>query len=177
MDKKLFILAVLLACPAIMAKQSETNDKKEAVQEARDGLEQLQRFYNRLTQDYDSQDLQRYEARLNAALKKYYLTCLKNKSNISNTTGIVKETNNLLQHLCSISKTDDAYATASMIFMIHWSKLITNLSLQVDSLEENDNLQEATEEIKQLVEKMFVDPMNKRIDEIEDRIGSLDQIN
>jgi len=173
MNKKFLALTLLLSVAAFRTqadadvKIDDQNNQKELVENAQKEHLKLTKFYKSLKEEYDSEDVDGHEKEINQELKKYLKDCLVDVENIKNTTGIEKTADKFLKHLCSISDADDAYATASMVFMVNWTNITNDIVKKINSEEEQVALQEATEELKRFVNEVFVLPMIKRAEQLE----------
>ena len=133
--------------------------RNEAIKKSEQNIYLIEQIYENIAREYDQKEIEIYDTKIHQAVEEYLRTCLQEKTNITNTKAIKDEINNLLQYLLSQSKEDAAYATASMLFMARWSKLITKIALEVKTKKEIENLQLATAEITDLIETLFLNPM------------------
>lgn len=164
MIKKVSLLCVLFASSIICANQKETIDPTDKI----NNEQQMQMILNAMTKNYNEETLKIYEAKIEQELRNYLFTCVKDISHTKNTQSIEKSSDDLLQCLIQKVKRDEAYSVTSMSFILSWTKVINELAMSIETEQEIENLQEATEEIKTLVEKIFLDPMNEMIEEEEE---------
>ena len=176
MNKKRIILTLALtsiSTPCIFSIAT-TQGQKRAQQE----LMQLKALYDEVTQGYDKEIIDQYEGTLQKNIQDYIIKNLDTEMSCNkNTEAIEKTLNNLLQHLLATSQPNDAYATASMIFMLNWSQLSSKAINENTSEMEKIALQEATEEIKVLVNKMFLEPLTQWLETAEKRMQASKQVN
>jgi len=169
MNKKLFIFAIFLGVTLgkIQADQNFNETREELIKKSQQEDQKLKDVYSRLKQEYNAEDLEIYEKRLHQELQTYMTRCLKDKNAASNVSGVANVANNLLQHLSTISDFDEAYTTSSMLFMQTWTNVVNNTIAKITTIDEQEGLQNAAEELKNLVMRLFVQPMNQRINEVE----------
>ncbi|MFC1842521.1 hypothetical protein ACFLYU_02590 [Candidatus Dependentiae bacterium] len=174
MVKKISLLSIALLACSVIATQNATNAKEQMQKETEKNILLMEQLYQSITKDYDQKKLATLENNIKKEITDYIKNCITNKENITNTKSMENTTKKLLKYLNSVTKTDEAYAAASMIFMVQWSKIISEKALQLENSQETDNLQQkvdnlqkATNEVKTLVEKIFLEPMTKRLEEIE----------
>jgi len=173
MNKKFLALTLLLSIVAFRTQADapvnaeNKTDQDELIQNAKEETLKLHTFYKSLKEEYEKEDVDVYEKEINEELQKYLKDSLADIENTKNIAGIEKTADKFLKHLCSISDADDAYATASMVFMVNWTNITNDIVKKITTEEEQVALQEATEELKKFVNEVFVAPMIKRAEQLD----------
>lgn len=168
--KNMFILAIsciILPCklhPSIKEIESfQSETQKNAYKE----LLKLKELYDELTQLYDKEIIDQHESNIKLKLTQYITKNLNNPLHIHDTKAIEKATQNLLNHLSTLSHSIDAYATTSMIFILNWTELISKSISQATTQPAKAILKDTNREIKILINRIFLEPMTQSIQEVE----------
>jgi len=165
MIKKLSILSILLLAFTAMANQTPINLQDDALEKSQQNIELMEKICTSITQNCDPKQMEAHEKSLLATIDTYLESCLQDKAKAHKTQDLETQANNLLQYLLSETKQDEAYAIASMIFMINWSKHINEIAVKIEDSQKAENLQEAIEKVSAMVEKIFLEPMAKLLEE------------
>ena len=158
MFKRSVILCTLLASSTMFATESESVASAN----------QMQLMLTAITKKYDQAVLKKYEEKIENAFRSYLYDCIADETKIKNIHEIEKAAKELLGYLIIVGERDEAYSATSMIFILSWTKIINELAKTITTEKEVENLQEATDLIRDLVEKMFLEPMNEMIEEEEE---------
>ena len=159
MFKRSSILCILLATSTIFAIENQHDNTTS------DPSDQMQMLYNAITQNYDAHTIKKHEEQLEQELRRYLCACMENEAYISQTQDIEKAARSLLEYLRKIAQPDEAYSAASMAFILSWTQIINELATTIIQEEQVERLQQATDAIRDLVEKMFLEPMNQMLEE------------
>jgi len=155
MFKRSILLCILLASSTIFATESESEVSAD----------QMQLMLTAITRKYDQAILKKYEEKIENALRSYLYGCVADETKIKNIHDVEKVAKELLGYLIIVGERDEAYSATSMVFILSWTKIINELAKTITTEKEVENLQEATDVIRDLVEKMFLEPMNEMIEE------------
>jgi len=167
MIKKNNLLIILLATTInVFANTTETKIENIHAQEVNKSTDQLQRAYEDCIQLYNRDKMTPYENNLNKALKDYILN---STNGIPVSDDSIRETaNSLLQYLKTEGSSDDAYSTASIIFMVHWTNVLESLIEGIQTVEAKNALEKTVHDIKTIVNELFVAPIKHRMDQLLD---------
>lgn len=157
MTKKSLLLSIILLTSTLFANQNITREEEKSLKEYKENMLLMEQLYQSITKEYDQTKVVELEANIKEEMKKYIENCTKNKKHIKKTLFIKLETNKLINYLKSVSDSEEAYAIASMMFIVNWSKLINEKALEIQTLEEQENIEAMMDQIKNLVEKIFLE--------------------
>ncbi|MFC1841468.1 hypothetical protein ACFLYA_00160 [Candidatus Dependentiae bacterium] len=167
MIKRSCFLSILLLATSIVARTPKIeNTQAPNINES----EIIQLLCDEIINKYDSKKIEEYEQKIQKSLVSYIKRCVEHKKNIPNIQNVERTIKNFLEYLSSESDFDSAYAAASMIFMTTWSDVINKFALVVKDETEKRNLQLTSQEITKLVEKVFLNKITKRLQELENNM-------
>jgi len=126
-----------------------------------DNSDQMQMMLTAIAKKHDQEKIKAYEVKIEKALQIYLSDCLVDETNVKNTQGIEKTSKDLLAYLISAGERDEAYSITSMTFILSWTKTINELAKTITTEKEVENLQKATDIIRDFVEKTFLEPMSQ----------------
>jgi len=157
MLKRSSILCILLASSTIPTIANQSNESG-----------QMQMMLEAISKKYDQETIKKYEAKIEDALRTYLCACVDDASKAPETQTLEKTAKDLLEYLKGVGEQDEAYSITSMSFILSWTKIINELAATITTEQEVHNLQKATDVIRDLVESMFLDPMNQMLSESEE---------
>jgi len=172
MIKRVSIFSLLLATytiipnqiPATIPSIVDPHTQSEALEQSEQNIALMEKLCTAITKNCDPGAVNANEKNITNAISDYLENCLENTKNSNNIESVEHEALELLDYLKVRVKEDEAYAIASMLFMINWSKRVNEIAVDIeDPFQQADNLRNAITKISAMVERIFLEPMGEII--------------